>query len=187
MKTNHIVLGALAAVGIFSATSSYAVIRLGWERPIYQSQMEVRGSIGGFKNAKQVKLVMTKQDGQNKITGFVLHIDDQVIRFKNVQNSFDSCGSVEYSAYIDGRMIGDRTESYKFTLTDHSNRSCTGFRPFKWEASIEHSKLLDRIVEKDSYNDSQKVIGLDDFDSNRIGIFGAIELIGNPVPVYTVQ
>ena len=165
-------------LGVFAADAG-AVYRPDWERPILSADMDVVEAIRGFQNARNVRLTMTKRDGQTEVTGLTLSFNDGIERFPETQNkdlrtvnlmvqhvSTDGCGSKQYVGNLvptDARGPMHAMARFTVVLTDHSTRVCEDYRPHLWEASV----------------------------SEGFGWCGTMDdrmtLVGNPEPVYTIQ
>lgn len=117
---------AMAAVFTFLAFSlaAQAVEAGGWERPIYKASLDVVQAQSDLGNIKSVELVMTRQDGFQSPTGFVLLIDDQPIQFSVAKGAKDACGGDVYMAseMRSGNEVG--VHAYRLVLSDRSRAHC---------------------------------------------------------------
>ncbi len=137
-------VAALVAFGITS--SSFAVIKPGWERPILRAYMK---EVGSTKPATNVFiLTMNKKDslrGSTKPTSFTFTTERNIMCITapcprpSVSTQFtiqsvtkDSCGSTVYHA----RENVGHTEPTILELVDHSTRLCEDYRPHRWELKL---------------------------------------------------
>jgi hypothetical protein len=157
MKQQSQTLFTLLFSGLLSisAASSFAEMRPGWERPIYQADLKIIENHGNVPNsiesAKTFSLVMTQQDGSKSPTGFILLTDGQSGQSYGIQSvTRDSCNSVTYTlvpVIQSAELVLDGVFE-QVQMTDNSARTCMDFRPFRWEFDFRNLNLTRDVTGK---------------------------------------
>jgi hypothetical protein len=125
-----------AAMVFFMAAQVQAISLPGWERPVFQAEMDLQRTTGIFSKSKAATLVMTKQDGRKSPTGFILFIDDQAVDFDIARTDRDGCGTMNYVVSPKDVTFGGKSATLSMVLEDHGMRFCKDLRRNQWEASI---------------------------------------------------
>ncbi|MCM2324620.1 MAG: hypothetical protein NDJ90_15275 [Oligoflexia bacterium] len=142
----------IAAAAFIIPTLAAAMVRPGWERPLYQAELQVVDVApeleSEVRNAKSLHLIMTQQDGFKTPSGFILLIDDRTIEFGVDGLTQDRCGSTEFVA-----RAGDGASRITLKLVTHVGRESTGTcgqaQGHAWELSLlgEQRVLLNAVAD----------------------------------------
>lgn len=149
MKRSNLVLVS----GLFTLNLlAFAITMPNWERPILGGDMKKIEARFEFEDASGITLELTKRDGSTTPTGLRLNYlfapkctergelcglkPEKKEYFLTIQEIRDAgCGSREYIANFRhaGTIGGERVT---IVLTDHTNRVCKDFIPYRWEAKV---------------------------------------------------
>ena len=161
MNIKNWILTASAGLALLGGTNSYAIFDPSWERPIFESKLQIQKVSADFENVKTAQLTVTKLDGQPNYTGMILQLDRNTEIFKILKQVKDRCGStVYYAENVENPAVASN-ERYHLTLVDHSTRLCDDVRSLTWEVKLE--ELVNSVVQ------------------------GTMKLAGNPEAVVTIQ
>lgn len=151
-KQTLLVMGLM----LMSLETAHAVVRTGWDRPIFRADLTVLDQEGRLPaliedtvNAKSAELVMTQQDGTASPAGFVLLIDGEFKQAYEVKSTLkDSCNSVTYTLVAvqkPGSFRLDETQA-KIQVTDHSDRICMDLHQYRWEMNVKNMDLTREVL-----------------------------------------
>ncbi|MCM2278463.1 MAG: hypothetical protein NDJ89_10350 [Oligoflexia bacterium] len=151
---------------LFFSISAGAMVRPGWERPVFRAEMQATD-----RQAGSMELIMTHQDGQKDPTGLVLMIEDRRYEFVIESSESDACGSARHVAYSMALALPFGSRPAKIELVDHSYKAyqanqadsasdCGARFSGIWEATLE--------------------------SSGREGEPMRMKLVGDPEPIYSI-
>ena len=102
---------AIALITIFSINVN-AVEIPGWERPISESNMNLKKSLGSFEQAQSAKVVVTRKGSSPKATGVqVILNNEQTLSFQILGVEDAGCGSRKLITQYNGFDSGEATKN----------------------------------------------------------------------------
>jgi hypothetical protein len=110
------------------------------------SDMTIFDSTGSFKYVEKVAMTLNTISSSIVPTSITVHatvsemVAGSVLNYRIVDVKRDSCGSVHYTAIVEGPVYFHKEVSegtvQKVFLTDHTGRYCEDLKRYQWMATI---------------------------------------------------